>query len=81
VKTLYDLVTTILFAGLAVLYLQRSSSPGPSRDKIVHYGPPAFGCALANWLGNHEQPVFAGLTIVAVVAYSIVVLKPFTQAP
>jgi hypothetical protein len=80
VSTVYDLVTVAIFAGLAVLFLQRSSSPEP-KDRIVHYAPPAIGCALANWLGNSGQDVVAVLVLVAVVVYTLYVLKPFSHAP
>ena len=79
-STVYDLVTVAIFAGLAVLFLQRSSSPEP-KDRIVHYAPPAVGCGVANWLGNSGQDVIAVLVLAAVVIYTLDVLKPFSQAP
>jgi hypothetical protein len=77
VKSIYDLLTTIVFAGLAVLFLQRSVSKEDSGDRIYHYAPPAIGCAVANYLGNKGLDVAAGVLLAAVVAYSVVVLKPF----
>ena len=47
----------------------------------IHYAPPAIGCALANWLGNNGQDVIAVVVLAAVVAYTLYVLKPFSQAP
>ena len=79
-NTIYDLITIGLFAGLAILFLQRSSSHEP-KDRIVHYVPPAIGCALANWLGNEHQDLVAVVVIGAVVVYTVYVLKPFSQAP
>jgi hypothetical protein len=79
VSTIYDAVAIGLFAGLAILFLQRSSAAEP-RDKIIHYLPPALGCAVANWLGNQHQDLWAIVVIAAVVAYSLFVLKPFRQA-
>jgi len=76
VKTIYDFVTVGLFAGLVILFLQRSTAPEP-QDHMYQYAPPAIGCALANWLGNQEQHVLAIGVILAVVAYVVVVLKPF----
>ena len=76
-KTVYDLLTTIIFAGLVVLFLQRSVSKDDPGDRIYHYAPPAIGCAVANYLGNKGFDLAAGLLIVAVVAYSVIVLKPF----
>ncbi len=77
-STLYDLITVILFAGLAILFLQRSVEQS-STDRIIHYLPAAICCAVANWLGNHHQDAFALLAILAVVAYTYVVLKPFQK--
>jgi hypothetical protein len=78
VSTIYDLVTVALFAGLVILFLQRSTAPEP-QDHMYQYAPPAIGCALANWFGNQGQHALAIGTIVAVVGYVVVVLKPFNQ--
>jgi hypothetical protein len=74
-QTVWDWLTVAVFAGLIVLFLQRSMAETP-KDKLISYGPPALGCALANWLGNNGQPIFAGLLIVAILAYVWFVLKP-----
>jgi len=79
VSTIYDLVTVVIFAGLAILFLQRSMGPESPNDRIYHYAPPAVGCALANWLGNEHQDVAAIAAILAVVGYILYVLKPFDQ--
>ena len=86
-KTIYDFVTVGLFAGLVILFLQRSTAPEP-QDHMYQYAPPAIGCALANWLGNQAVElnnqgfhVAAVATIVASIGYVIVVLKPFNQNP
>jgi len=68
----------LVFAGLVVLYLQRSMAE-QSRDKIIHYVPAALGCALANYVGNAGQAILAWGLIVAVVVYSFVILKPLDQ--
>lgn len=78
-STLYDLITIVLFAGLAILFLQRSTESGPPKDRIYQYAPPAIGCAVANWLGNSHYDLGAIFTIVGVVAYTLYVLKPFNQ--
>ncbi len=78
-KTIFDLLTTIIFAGLAILFLQRSVSKEDSGDRIYQYAPPAIGCAVANYLGNNGLEIPAGLLLVAVVIYSIIVLKPFPR--
>jgi hypothetical protein len=77
VNTTYDVVTLVLFAGLAILFLQRSTERETPKDRIYHYAPPAVGCTLANWLGNAGQDIAAVAVIVMVVAYSLLVLKPF----
>ena len=79
-KSIYDLITLLLFAGIAILFLQRSTDQTPT-DRIVHYLPAAAGCALANWLGNNHQDALAIVTIVAVAAYSEFVLKPVQKTP
>jgi hypothetical protein len=76
VSTIYDLVTIVLFAGLAILFLQRSVGPPSDKDRIYHYAPPASGCAAANWLGNQHMDLAAIAVIVASVAYAVIVLKP-----
>ncbi len=75
-----DLITLIIFAGLVVLFLQRSTEEVP-QDRIIHYAPPAIGCAVANYLGNHHQEIIAVIIILAVIAYTLYVLKPFKQKP
>jgi len=79
VNTIYDLVTIVLFAGLAILFLQRSVGDGPPRDRIYHYAPPAIGCAVANWLGNNHYDIGAMAVIAGVVVYVLYILKPFDQ--
>jgi hypothetical protein len=81
VSTLYDLVTIGLFAGLAILFLQRSMGPPSDKDRIYHYIPPALGCAVANWLGNLHQDLAAIAVILASIAYTFVVLKPLRERP
>ena len=63
-----------------VLFLQRSTAETP-QDRIVHYLPPAVGCAVANYAGNHGQGVLAWAILTAVIGYTVYVLKPFNQKP
>lgn len=77
-KTIYDLVTMIMFAGLVVLFLQRSTEDEP-KDHMIQYLPPCVGCAAANYAGNHEQASLAWVIILGVVAYVLYVLKPFNK--
>jgi hypothetical protein len=75
--TIYDFVTIAIFGGLVVLFLQRSVEPNRKQDTILHYLPPAVGCAVANYLGNHGQGTIAIFIVVAIVGYVIFVMKPF----
>ena len=77
-ETVYDWVTVAVFAGLAVLFLQRSSEDRP-RDKMSHYLPPAAGCAIANYLGNEGYMLPAIALVVATMAYIYFILKPFDR--
>lgn len=74
-ETIYDWMALIAFAGLIVLFLQRSSMDEPP-DTVWHYLPPAIGCALSNYLGNEGMGVLAVLTLSAAGAYVWWVLKP-----
>jgi hypothetical protein len=78
-STLYDLVTMVVFAGLVVLFLQRSTEPETPHDRIYHYLPPSLGCAVANYLGNQHVDAAAVPLIIGVVIYILLVLKPFTK--
>lgn len=81
-ETVYDWITVAIFGGLVVLFLHRSVQPGEPQDTILHYLPPAVGCAAANYVGNPEphglgQGLISFLLVVGVVIYVILVLKPF----
>ena len=81
-ETVFDWITVAIFGGLVVLFLHRSVQPGEPQDTILHYLPPAVGCAAANWMGNPQpagmgEPLFSFLMVVAVVLYIALVLKPF----
>ncbi|MGZ5921135.1 MAG: XrtV sorting system accessory protein [Rhizomicrobium sp.] len=78
-QTIFDWVTMAIFAGLVVLFLNRSMAPEEKQDNIYHYAPPALGCALANYLGNHDQRVVAIALVIAVVGYILFFLHPFTN--
>ena len=78
-ETVYDWVTVAIFAGLILLFLQRSTTPEPASDSVWHYMPAALGCAGANYLGNEGNDLLAILMLVGVVAYTVLVLKPFDR--
>jgi hypothetical protein len=73
-ETIYDWVTMAVFAGLIILFLQRSTMDDPP-DTIWHYMPPSIGCAVANYAGNEGYGILAFLILIAVGAYLILVLK------
>jgi hypothetical protein len=87
VETVYDWITVAIFGGLVVLFLHRSVQPGEPQDHILQYLPPAIGCAIANYVGNHNQDIqgaigisgglISFLIVVAVLIYVVIVLKPF----
>lgn len=76
-ETIYDWVSMAIFGGLVVLFLHRSVSDTEPKDTILHYMPPAVGCAAANYVGNQGQGPLSALIVVAVLAYIVIVLKPF----
>ncbi len=85
-ETIYDWVTIAIFAGLVVLFLQRSTAALP-RDNMLQYLGAAVGCGVANWLGNQALGgdgwpfhVAAVAAIAATVGYIFVVLKPLDRA-
>lgn len=77
-QTVYDWLTVAIFAGLIILFLQRSSDDVP-KDKMYQYFPAAIGCAVANYLGNHEQEPLAWIMIAAIGVYVWYVLKPLAH--
>lgn len=86
-QTIYDWVTIALFAGLIVIFLQRSVGQRPDeagepeyQDSMLHYLAPSVGLALANYLGNEGQPIAAWLLIGGVCVYIALVIKPFATS-
>lgn len=77
-ETVFDWLALAIFAGLVVLFLQRSVQEEPS-DRIWQYAPPSIGCMAGNWLGNNDYVVAAIAVLVASVAFIVVVLRPFAQ--
>jgi Na+/H+-dicarboxylate symporter len=82
-QTLFDWAAIAVFAGLVVLFLHRSTSE-VAVDRIYHYAPPAVGCAIGNYVGNlgvqegrTDLQAFAGVTLLACIAYIFHILRPF----
>lgn len=81
-ETVYDWVTVAIFAGLIVLFLQRSV--GPERDQMWPYFAASVACAVINQVGNHAVEtgemlwhVMAIAGIAAILAFIQYFLKPF----
>jgi pheromone shutdown protein TraB len=74
--TIYDWLTVAVFAGLIVLFLQRSMQETPS-DKLWHYLVASVGCAVTNYFGNEGMHVIAIAAIVATGAFVIHFIRPF----
>jgi len=76
-ETIYDWITVAIFGGLVVLFLHRSMGEERPNDTILHYMPPAIGCAVANYVGNEGQGPLSALIVLAALIYIVLVLKPF----
>jgi Ca2+/Na+ antiporter len=77
-ETAYDWITVGIFAGLIVLFMQRSTNQDESvDDPLWMYLAAGVGCGVANFLGNKEMHLPAILAIVATLAFVLHFLKPF----
>lgn len=77
-QTIFDWVTLAIFAGLVVLFLQRSTGDRGEKDvSILYYLAAGVGCAAADYLGNHGQDLGATALLLATVAFILFYLKPF----
>ncbi len=81
-ETAYDWLTILVFAGLIVLFLQRSQ--GEPRDYLWQYLLASVGCAVTNYLGNEAIKLddnsyhFGAIALgVATLAFIWFALKPF----
>lgn len=79
-ETFYDWVTIAIFAGLVVLFLQRSME-GEHDDSLLHYLVAGLGCAVANYFGNAGQDALAIILIVAILGFIVYFLRPFPIGP
>ena len=80
--TIYDWVSLAIFAGLVVLFLQRSTSEHSGKDaSLLYYLGAGVGCAAANYFGNQGQNLVAILLLAATLAFIIYFLKPFKLTP
>ena len=80
--TIYDWVSLGIFAGLIVLFLQRSTSDRVEKDaSLLFYLIAGVGCAVANYLGNQGYDAAAIALLVATLAFIAYFLKPFRLTP
>lgn len=80
-ETAYDWITVGIFAGLIVLFMQRSTTDDDNvDDPLWMYLAAGVGCAVANFLGNDELHVPAILALVATLAFIFHFLKPFSSS-
>ena len=76
-SSVYDWVSLAIFAGLIVLFLQRSTSDRDEKDvPLLYYLGAGAACAVANYLGNHGQDLVAIAVLLATIAFILVYLKP-----
>ncbi len=80
-KSIYDIISIALFAGLAILYLQRSAAAEPDPIPLWRYAVAALGCAGADILGNNGFEIPAYAFFAFVVLFTLAMLKPFQQTP
>jgi hypothetical protein len=78
--TMYDWVSLAIFAGLIVLFLQRSTSDRAEKDvSLLYYLGAGVGCAVADYLGNHGQDILAVAVLAATIGFIVYFLKPFQK--
>ncbi len=76
--TIYDWLSLAIFAGLIVLFLQRSTSDRADKDvSLLYYLGAGVGCAAADYLGNHGQNILAVVVLAATIGFIVRFLKPF----
>ena len=92
-ETPYDWLTVMIFAGLIVLFLQRSTGDAEPQDSIWQYLVASIGCAVANYVGDDKEGaisaaigdtgdhLLAVAIIVGVLVYVYYVLRPFNSKP
>jgi len=84
VETGYDWVTVAIFAGLVVLFVQRSTSEEETpaeHDSLLMYLGAGVGCAVANWVGNKGIHLLAIPLIAATILFILYYLRPFKIWP
>lgn len=78
-KTIFDWLTVAIFAGLAVIYLQRSVGERPKHDAVWKYLPPAAACMAANQVGNAGWFTPATLLMFGTLLYVWFIIRPLER--
>lgn len=79
-QSIYDWLSLAIFAGLIVLFLQRSTSDRADRDvSLFYYLAAGVGCAVANYFGNNGQDIIAILLLVGTLGFIAYFLRPFQK--
>jgi drug/metabolite transporter (DMT)-like permease len=90
-ESVYDWVTVAIFAGLVVLFVQRSTAVEEhprEHDSLLLYLGAALGCAVANYVGNKGiksdssgMQLLAVSLIAATILFIVYYLRPFKFWP
>ena len=82
-ETVYDWVTVAIFAGVIVLFVQRSTSDEEAQqhDSLLFYLAAGAGCAVANYVGNKGMHVIAIPLVAATLLFIVYYLRPFKIWP
>ncbi len=80
-ETIYDWVSLGIFAGLVVLFLQRSvGDETEQNDSLLLYLAAGVGCAVVNYFGNEGQDLLAIPLLVLTIGFILRYLKPFSSS-
>jgi hypothetical protein len=82
-ETPYDWITIAIFAGLVVLFMQRSVSDQPEDpdDSIWVYLGAGLGCAVANYAGNEGHHLIGIALVLGTIFFILKYLRPFSFWP
>jgi hypothetical protein len=80
-KTVYDWITVMIFAGLITHFLHRATKADAPDLPMLHYLVPCVGCGAANWLGNHGWAPAAIAMIAATLGYIFYFFRPRRHPP
>ena len=82
-ETPYDWITVGIFAGLVVLFMQRSTSDEvqDENDSLLLYLGAGLGGAVSNYIGNKGMHFIAIPLILATLGFIVYYLRPFKSWP